>query len=185
MEDHAKRLLNQHSRQHKQLSCTWNANMKWSTGQSGLIRTLRQVIKSTVASMNARQRQQTPQITVHMNDNHTKNKFTSCKFQVSQTNCFTFPKQQNSNSLQIPENSCKLPCAKLSNLFPVSHHHRPSCQIELDQKHIYRSYPTGYRSEIYMNCTANSLMRYSMRPCPSTSSCFKGPYQRYSIGFIF
>ena len=62
------------------------------------------------------------------------------------------------------------------------------------QKHIHRSYPsgyrsrsypTGYRSEIYMNCTANSLMWYSMRPCPSTSSCFTGPYQRYSIGFIF
>ena len=64
----------------------------------------------------------------------------------------------------------------------VSHHLVRSNWI---QKHIYRSYPTGYRSEIYMNCTANSLMRYSMRPCPSTSSCFKGPYQRYSIGFIF
>ena len=62
------------------------------------------------------------------------------------------------------------------------------------QKHIYRSYPTGYRSqsyptgyrsEIYMNCTALSLMRYRTRPCPSSSSCFKGPYQRYSFGFIF
>ena len=85
MEDHAKRLLNQHSRQHKQLSCTWNANMKWSTGQSGFAKTLRQVIKSTVASMNARQRQQTPQITVHMNENHTKTN--------SQVSSFRFHKQ--------------------------------------------------------------------------------------------
>ena len=59
--------------------------MKWSTGQSGLIRTLRQVIKSTVASMNARQRQQTPQITVHMNENHTKTN--------SQVSSFRFHKQ--------------------------------------------------------------------------------------------
>ena len=103
--------------------------------------------------------------------------FTNKLFHVSKTTKL----QLSANS----ENSCKLPCAKLSNLFPVSHRHRPSCQIELDQKHIYRSYPTGYRSEIYMNCTAISLMRYSMRPCPSTSSCFTGPYQRYSIGFIF
>ena len=53
MEDRIKRLLNRHSQQHHQLSCTWNANMKWSTGQSGFARTLRQVIKSTVASMTA------------------------------------------------------------------------------------------------------------------------------------
>ena len=85
MEDRTKRLLHQHSQQHKQLPCTWNANMKWSTGQSGLIRTLRQVIKSTVASMNARQRQQTPQITVHMNENHTKTN--------SQVSSFRFHKQ--------------------------------------------------------------------------------------------
>ena len=147
--------------------------------------TLRQVIKSTVANMNARQRQQTLQITIHMNENHTKTNSQVASFRFHKQTVSRFQKQQNSNSLQIPENSCKLPCAKLSNLFPVSHHHRPSCQLELDQKHIYRSYPTGYRSEIYMNCTANSLMRYSMRPCPSTSSCFTGPYQRYSIGFIF
>ena len=68
--------------------------MKWSTGQSGFARTLRQVIKSTVASMNARQRQQTPQITVHMNENHTKKQihmlqvsgFTNKLFHVSKNN---------------------------------------------------------------------------------------------------
>ena len=59
--------------------------MKWSTGQSGLIRTLRQVIKSTVANMNARQRQQTLQITIHMNENHTKTN--------SQVASFRFHKQ--------------------------------------------------------------------------------------------
>ena len=64
----------------------------------------------------------------------------------------------------------------------------------IQKKHIHWSYPTryrsqsyltGYRSELYMNCTALSLMRYRTRPCPSSSSCFKGPYQRYSLGFIF
>ena len=171
--------------------------MKWSTGQSGLIRTLRQVIKSTVASMNAWQQRQTLQTTLHMNENHTKTKFASFKFQVSQTNCFTFPKQQNHKTPTLCKfrkfmqtSLCKNSAISFQSRI-VSNHLVRSNWI---QKHIYRSYPTGYRSrsyptgyrsEIYTNCTANSLMRYSMRPCPSTSSCFTGPYQRYSIGFVF
>ena len=194
MEDHIKGLLTQHLRQPKHLSCTCNANMKWSTGQSGFARTLRQVIKSTVANMNARQPHQPPQITVHMNENHTKPN--------SQVSSFRFHKQtvsrfQNNKTPTL----CKFRkfmqtslCRNSAISFQsriVSHHLVRSNWI---QKHIYRSYPTGYRSrsyptgyrsEVYTNCTANSLMRYSMRPCPSTSSCFKGPYQRYSIGFIF
>ena len=133
MEDHIKRLLHQHSQQHKQLSCTWNANMKWSTGQSGLIRTLRQVIKSTVASMNARQRQQTSQTNVHMNENYTKNKFTSCKFQVSQTNCFTFPKtiklQLSANSRKFMQTSLCKTQQSLSSL-ASSPRHLDTIQLE-------------------------------------------------------
>ena len=190
MEDHIKGLLNQHSQQHKQLSCTCNANMKWSTGQSGLIRTLRQVIKSTVAWMQVSDNKLhkppftwmkiTPKKQIHKLQ---VSGFTNEPFHVSKDNK-TPTSKRSANSRRFMQASL-LHCTKLSKLFPVSHPHRPSSQIELDQKHIYRSYPTGYRSEIYMNCTANSLMRYSMRPCPSTSSCFTGPYQRYSIGFIF
>ena len=105
MEDRIKRLLNQHSRQHKQLSCTWNANMKWSTGQSGFARTLRQVIKSTLANMNARQRQQTPQIIVHMNENHTKTNSQVASFRFHKQTVSRFQKQQNSNF----QTFCKFP----------------------------------------------------------------------------
>ena len=77
--------------------------MKWSTGQSGFAKTLRQVIKSTVASMNARQRQQTPQITVHMNENHTKTNSQVSSFRFHKQTVSRFQKQQNSNSLQIPK----------------------------------------------------------------------------------
>ena len=123
MEDHIKGLLTQHLRQPKHLSCTCNANMKWSTGQSGFARTLRQVIKSTVANMNARQpQQQTSQITVHMNENHKKNKITGFKFQVSQTNCFTFPVSKTNKILyNFSKTHANFSMHRLSSLFPVSH----------------------------------------------------------------
>ena len=159
--------------------------MKWSTGQSGLIRTLRQVITSTVANMNARQRQRTPQVTVHMNENHPKQIH---KFQVSGFTNKLFHVSKNNKTPTLCKfrkfmqtSLCKNSAISFQSRIVPNHLVRSNWI----QKHIYRSYPTGYRSEIYMNCTAISLMRYSMRPCPSTSSCFKGPYQRYSIGFIF
>ena len=90
------------------MSCTWNANMKLSTGQSGLIRTLRQVIKSTVAWM-------------HGSDNKLHKPTFTWK------DCFTFP-----SILQIPENSCKLHCAKLSKRnfhFSKNPNHKTKQQI--------------------------------------------------------
>ena len=90
--------------------------MKWSTGQSGLIRTLRQVIKSTVAWM-------------HGSDNKLHKPTFTWK------NCFTFPKttkRQLPSILQIPENSCKLHCAKLSKRnfhFSKNPNHKTKQQI--------------------------------------------------------
>ena len=129
MEDRIKRPLNQHSQQHKQLSCTRNANMKCSTGQSGLIRTLRQVIKSTVASMNARQRQQTPQITIHMNENHTKKIH---KLQVSGFTNKLFHVSKNNKTPTL----CKFP--KIHANFPVQNS-TISFQSRIVTNHLIRS----------------------------------------------
>ena len=133
MEDHIKKdyWINTHSNTnncHVHEMQTWNDQLVKVVSAI----TLRQVIKSTVANMNTRQQQQTLQITIHMKKITQKPKFTSFKFQVSQTNCFTFPKTtklQNFNSLQIPKTHANFSVHKLSSLFPVSHRLKPSYPI--------------------------------------------------------
>ena len=88
--------------------------MKWSTGQSGFAKTLRQVIKSTVANMNAQQQQKNLQATIHMKKKSHKTEIR--KFQVSgfTNKLFHVSKQQkpqNINSLctfhkKIMQTSC-------------------------------------------------------------------------------
>ena len=130
--------------------------------------------------------------------NHTKNRNSQVSsFRFHKQTVSRFQKQQNSKTSTLCKFQKLMQTSRCTNS-AVSFQSRIVSNYLVRpnwiQKHFHRSYPTGYRSqsyptgyrpEIYMNCTALSLMRYSTRPCPSTSSCFKGPYQRYSLGFIF
>ena len=91
-----KRLLNRNSQPHKQLSCTWNANRKWSTGQSGLRNN-----PQTSHQINCCKHK----CTTAKNAN---SQFASFRFhkQTAQTSCFTF-QNNNFNS----KNSSKLLCS--------------------------------------------------------------------------
>ena len=122
-----------------------------------------------------------------------KSQVSSFRFHKQTVSRFTFPKttKLSTTSQEVMLTSQRTNSAVSFQSRIVSNHLIRSSWI---QKHIHWSYPTryrsqsyltGHRSELYMNCMALSLMRYRTRPCPSSSSCFKGPYQRYSFGFIF
>ena len=123
----------------------------------------------------------------------TQNEHHKTQIYKLQVSGFTFPKPTKLSTTSrklMPTSLCRNSAISFQSRI-VSNHLLRSNWI---QKNIHWSYPTryrsqsyltGYRSELYMNCTALSLMRYRTRPCPSSSSCFKGPYQRYSLGFIF